>query len=90
MVVTEPTDRLADLTNKIPGAHPIKTQIISRVNSKARSRRLNWGNRGVVYQHDPGLVDVFVKDLRLEHGNPVQTPAVRDVSEEEPEPLDQT
>ena len=43
-----------------------------------------------MYQHDPKHVDVHVKDLALEHGNSVQTPATPDVTEkEEPEPLSQ-
>ena len=43
-----------------------------------------------MYQHDPRHVDVLVKDLGLEHGNSVQTPATHDATdEEEPEPLDQ-
>ena len=42
-----------------------------------------------MYQHDPRHVDVLVKDLGLEQGNSVQTPAVYDVTDEEPEPLDQ-
>ena len=41
-----------------------------------------------MYQHDSRYVDVFVKDLGLEHGNSVQTPAAPDAAEEEePEPL---
>ena len=36
-----------------------------------------------MYQHDPRHVDVLVKDLGLEHGNSVQTPATPDVTEEE-------
>ena len=48
------------------------------------------GKRGLVYQHDPRHVDVLVKDLGLEHGNSVQTPAKPDVmEEEESEPLSQ-
>ena len=43
-----------------------------------------------MYQHDPRHVDVLVKDLGLEHGNSVQTPAAPDVTEEEEsEPLSQ-
>ena len=43
-----------------------------------------------MYQHDPRHVDVLVKDLGLEHGNFVQTPATSDVTdEEESEPLSQ-
>ena len=45
--------------------------------------------RGIVYRHDPRHVDVLVKDLGLEEGNYVQTPATHDVTEEEPDPLDQ-
>ena len=41
-------------------------------------------------QHDPRHDDVLVKDLGLEHGNSVQTPATPDVTEEEEsEPLSQ-
>ena len=43
-----------------------------------------------MYQHDPRHVDVLVKDLGLEHGNSVQTPAAPGVlEEEESEPLSQ-
>ena len=43
-----------------------------------------------MYQHDPRHVDVLVKDLGLEHGNSVQTPATPDaMEEEESEPLSQ-
>ena len=53
------------------------------------NRRLHWGRRGVVHQHDPRHVDVLVKGLGLERGTSLQTPAVHDVTDEEPEPLDQ-
>ena len=56
---------------------------------KALNGRLHWGKRGTVYQHDPRRVGVVAKDLGLEHGNSVQTPATHDVTEEEPAPLDQ-
>ena len=36
-----------------------------------------------MYQHDPRHVDVLVKDLGLEHGNSVQTPAAPGTIEEE-------
>ena len=43
-----------------------------------------------MYQHDPRHVDVLVKDLGLEHGNSVQTPAALGaLEEEESEPLSQ-
>ena len=35
-----------------------------------------------MHQHYPRNVDVLVKDLGLEHGNSVQTPATPDVTEE--------
>ena len=44
----------------------------------------------MVYRHDPGMSDVLVKDLRLERGTSVQTPAVHDATDDEPEPLNQT
>ena len=40
-------------------------------------------------QDDPRHVDVVVKELGLECGNSVQTPATHDVTESEAEPLDQ-
>ena len=43
----------------------------------------------LVYLHNPRHIDVLVKDLGLEQGNSVQTPATHDVTEEELEPLDQ-
>ena len=42
-----------------------------------------------MYQHDPTHVELLVKDLGLEHGNSVQTPATHDATEEETELLDQ-
>ena len=43
-----------------------------------------------MYQHDPRHVDVLVKDLGLEHGNSVQTPAAPGaMEEEESEPVSQ-
>ena len=52
------------------------------------NRRLHRKMRGIVYQDDPRHVDMLVEDLGLEHGNSVQTPATRDVTEEEEsEPL---
>ena len=73
------------------GVYPIKAKNISYGSSesiKALNRRLHWRKRGIVYQHDPRHADVLVKDLGLEHGNSVQTPATPDATEEEePEPL---
>ena len=57
---------------------------------KTLNRRLHWGKRGIVYQHDPSHVDVLVKNLGLKHAKSVQTPATPDVTqEEESEPLSQ-
>ena len=78
-VMTEPTDRV----------YLIKTKVIfygSTESIKALNRRLHNGKIGLVYQHDPRHVDVLVKDLGLDHGNSVQTRAVHDVIDEEPEP----
>ena len=85
-VLTGPTERLTELENKMMCVYPIKAQIISYGSSesiKTLNRRLHWGRRGIVYQHDPRHVDVLVKDLGLEHGNSVQTPATHDATEEE-------
>ena len=75
------------------GVFPTDANIISYGSSgsiKALNRRLHWGRRGIVCQHDPRHVDMLVKDVGLEHGNSVQTPATHDATEEEePEPLDQ-
>ena len=46
-------------------------------------------SEGMDYQHDPRHADGLVKDLGLEHGNSVQTPATHDATKEEPEPLHQ-
>ena len=56
---------------------------------KAFNRRLHWGKKGIVSQHDPRHVDVHVKDRGREQGTSVPTPAMHDVTEEEREPLDQ-
>ena len=74
------------------GVCPISAKLISngsKESIKAWNRRLHWGKRGTAYQDDPRHVDVFVKDFGLEQGNSVQTPATHDVTEEEPEPLDE-
>ena len=73
--------------------YAIQAKVISYGSSestKTMNRRLQWRRSGTVYQHDPKHVDVLVKDLGLEHGNSVQTPATHDATgEEEPEPLSQ-
>ena len=40
----------------------------------------------MVYQQDARHIDVLVKDLGLERGNSVRTPAIHDVTHKEPEP----
>ena len=71
--------------------YPIKAKIVgygSPKNIKTLKRRFYTGKRGIVCQHDPRHVDVLVKDLGLEHGKSVQTPATPGVmEEEESEPL---
>ena len=89
-MLTGPTERLTDFENEMTEVYPTKAKLISygsRENIKALNRRLHWTRRGVVYQYDPRQVDVLVIDLGLEQGNSVQTPETHDVTEEEPEPL---
>ena len=92
-VLTGPTKKLMELERKMTSVCRIKAKIISYGSPKSiktLNRRLHWGKRGIVDQHDPRHVDVLVKDLGLEHGNYVQTPATLDVmEEEESEPLSQ-
>ena len=74
------------------GVYPIRAKVICfglSESIKTLNISLHWRRRGIVYQHHPRHVDVLVKDLRLEHGNSVQTPATHDATEEEAqEPLD--
>ena len=82
-VLTGPTKMPKEFENKMTSVYPIKC-------IKTLNRRLHWGKEGIVYQHDPRHIDVLVKDLGLENGNSVQTPATSDVTEEEKaEPLSQ-
>ena len=92
-VLTGPTKKLMEFERKMTSVYPIKAKILgygSPKSIKTLNRRLHWGQGGVVHQHDPRHVDVLVKDLGLEHGHSVQTPATPDVTEEEEsEPLGQ-
>ena len=92
-VLTGPRKKLVEVERKMTSVYPIKTKVIgygSPKSIKTLKRRLHWEKRGIVYQHDPRHVDVLAKDLGLEHGNSVQTPATPDVTEEEEsEPLSQ-
>ena len=77
-VLTGPTKKLMEFERKMTNVYPIKAKVIgcgSPKSIKTMNRRLHWGKRGIVYQHDPRHADVLVKDLGLEHGNSVQTPA---------------
>ena len=82
-----------EFERKMTSVYPIKAKIVgcgSPKSIRTLNRRLHWRKRGIVYQHDPRHVDVLVKDLGLEKGNSVQTPATPDVTEEEEsEPLSQ-
>ena len=92
-VLAGPTNKLMEFEGKMASVYPIKAKIISYGSPKSiktLSRRLHWGKRGIVCQHDPRHVDVLVKNLGLELGIAVQTPATPDVTEEEEsEPLSQ-
>ena len=66
--------------------YPTKAKIIrfgSSESIKTLNKRLHWGKEGIVYQHDPRHIDVLVKELGLENGNTVQTPAAPNTAEEE-------
>ena len=82
-----------EFERKMTNVYSIKAKIIGHESPKSiktLNTRLHWEKRGIVYQHDPRHVDMDVKDLGLEHGNSVQTPATPDVTEEEEsEPLSQ-
>ena len=85
-VLNWPTKRLKDFENEMTSVYPIKAKIISLGSPKSiktLNRRLHWGKERIVYQHDPRHIDVLVKDLGLENGNSVQTPATPDVIEDE-------
>ena len=58
--------------------------------TKQQNRRVHWQGKRSGAPARSRHIDVLVKDLGLEHGNSVQTPAVHDVTDDEPEPLDQT
>ena len=92
-VLTGPAKKLMEFERKLTSVYPIKAKIISYgwpKSIKTLNWRLHWGRREIVYQHDPKHVDVLVKDLGLEDGNSVQTPAAHYVmKEEESEPLSQ-
>ena len=93
-VLTGPAKRLKEFEKEMKSVYPIKAKIISfgsLKSIKTLSRRLHWGEEGIVYQHDPRHIDVLVRELGLENGNTVQTPAAPNTAEEEkPEPLSQT
>ena len=55
---------------------------------KALSRRICWGETGILYQHDPRHVDFLIDSLGLENRNTVQTRKVDDVNDENPAQLD--
>ena len=92
-VLTGPTKRLMEFNKEMKKMYPTKEKIISfgsQESIKTLNMRLHWGNEGIVYQHDPRHVDVLVRELGLENGNTVQTPAAPSAAEEEEsEALDQ-
>ena len=62
-----------DFESKTTSVYTIKAKIISYGSSKSiktLNRRLHWGRKGIVYQHDPRHVDVLVEDLGFEHVTP--------------------
>ena len=93
-VLTGPAKRLKEFEREMKSVYPIKAKIISfgsLESIKTLNRRLHWGEEGIVYQHDPRHIDVLVRELGLENGKTVQTPAAPNTAEEErSEPLSQT
>ena len=86
-VVTGSKESLLEIKKQLKSIHPIKVSIIgasSEKSIKALNRRICWGERGILYQHDPRRVDVFVANLGLVKGNAVQTPLIDDVKDENP------
>ena len=80
-----------ELKKQLESVYPIKASIIgagSTKSMKALNRRICWGETGILYQHDPRHVDVLDGSLGLKNGNPVQTPIVDDVKDENPVQLD--
>ena len=80
-MLTGPTKKLKEFERKMTSVYPIK----AKINGYGSPKSIKTLNRRF-----PRHVDVLVKDLGLEHGNSVQTPATPDVTEEEEsEPLSQ-
>ena len=53
---------------KMASVYPIKAKIIgygSPKSIKTLNRRLHWGKREIVHQHDPRHVDMLVKDSKV-------------------------
>ena len=85
-MLTGPTKRLTEFKNEMTSVYPIKAKIISLGSPKSMKnveQEVALGKGRIVYQHDPRHIDVLVKDLGLENGNSVQTPATPEVTEEE-------
>ena len=49
----EPTFKLIEVKNQLAGVCPVKTQINSHGSAQSINRRVRWGKRVVVHQHDP-------------------------------------
>ena len=77
-VLTGPTKRLTEFETEMTSVYPMKAKIISLGSPKS----IKTLNRRL-HQHDPRHIDVLVKDLGLENGNSVQTPATQEVTEDE-------
>ena len=94
MIVTGPTDRLADLKNNIAGSVPDQNKSHQRwvhrrhqfVEQKiALVKTEEWCISTI-----PAMLAWLVKDIGLEHGNSVQTPAVHNVQVSRPPRTDIT
>ena len=86
-VLTGPTKKLMEFERKMTSVYPTKAKIMSYETPKS----IKTGESEELFiSMIPDTLTLLVKDLGLEHGNSVQTPATPDVmEEEESEPLSQ-
>ena len=84
-------ESLLELKKQLESVCPIKASIIgagSAKSIKALSRRICWGETGILHQHDPQHTGFLIESLGLENRNTVQTRKVDDVNDENPAQLD--
>ena len=63
-------ESLLELKKQLESVYPIKASIIgagSAKSIKALSRRVCWGETGILYQHDPQHTGFLIESLGLEN-----------------------